>query len=124
MTVQSGNKADRDNKGRFVSGNTSGCGHGRPKVDPDAREILKAATPAAARALVELLQSKRENIRFIAAQEILNRTQGKPEQMSKIQLSSADDKGFIFKWIDVREENTNAGNSTSISAEACSVGNS
>ena len=114
---------NRDKSGRFIAGQ-SGNPRGRPKEDPDAREILKAATPAAARALVELLQSKRENIRFIAAQEILNRTQGKPEQMSKIQLSGADDKGFIFKWIDVREENTNAGNNTSISAEACSVGNS
>ena len=100
---------NRDKSGRFVAGQ-SGNPRGRPREDPDARAILKAATPDAARALVELLKSKRENIRFTAAQEILNRTQGKPEQMSKIQLSSADDKGIIFKWIDTRIEHSTTEN--------------
>ena len=86
----------RDKNGRFLPGNPGG---GRPKIDPEAKEILKVATPDAARALVELLKSKRENIRFIAAQEILNRTQGKPEQMSKIELSGVEDKRIIFTWI-------------------------
>ena len=103
MTEKSGQKADkkpeRDAKGRFIKGNSSGCGNGRPKQDPEAKEILKAATPAAARALVDLLQSKRENIRFIAAQEILNRTQGKPEAMSRIELTNKNEQGFILKWI-------------------------
>lgn len=99
MTVkrkENGTKLQRDEKGRFIAGNSGG---GRPKPNPEAKEILKAATPAAARALVDLLQSKRENIRFIAAQEILNRTQGKPEAMSRIELTNKNEQGFILKWI-------------------------
>ena len=70
---------NRDKSGRFVAGQ-SGNPRGRPREDPDARAILKAATPDAARALVELLKSKRENIRFTAAQEILNRTQARTNE--------------------------------------------
>ena len=103
MTEKSGKKAEkktqRDAKGRFIAGNTSGCGCGRPKQDPEAKEILKAATPAAAQALVDLLQSKREAIRLDAAKEILNRTQGKPETMTKLELTNGNDKGFLVKWI-------------------------
>ena len=104
MTVkrkENGLNDGRDEKGRFIQGNSGG---GRPKQDPEAKEILKAATPAVARALVELLKSKRENIRFIAAQEILNRTQGKPEGMNKIELSNANNEAFLIQWI---TENSN-----------------
>lgn len=110
MAVQSGNKADatlqRDSKGRFLPNNSSGCGHGRPRVNPEAKEILKAATPEAARTLVELLKSKRENIRFMAAQEILNRTQGKPETMNKLELINGNEQIFKLQWAEQQEEKT------------------
>ena len=68
-----------------VSGNPSG----RPKMDPEVKAILKAASPDAARALVELLRSEKDSIRLAAAQDILDRTQGKAIQMQDVQLSGA-----------------------------------
>ena len=93
---KNGTKTQRDEQGRFVAGNSGG---GRPKQDPEAKEILKAATPAAAQALVELLKSKREAIRLEAAKEILNRTQGNPETMTKLELTNGNEQGFLIKWI-------------------------
>jgi len=92
-------KLQRDAKGRFIAGNSGSGVGGRPKQDPEAKEILRAATPEAAQALVDLLKSNREAIRLEAAKEILNRTQGKPETMNKIELSNAEDKAFLLQWI-------------------------
>ena len=50
------------------------------------KEILKAASPDAARALVELLNSEKDSIRLAAAQDILDRTQGKAIQMQAVTL--------------------------------------
>ena len=94
---------ERDEKGRFIAGNSGG---GRPRVNPEAKEILKVATPEAARTLVELLKSKRENIRFMAAQEILNRTQGKPETMNKLELINGNEQIFKLQWAEQQEEKT------------------
>ena len=90
--------ANRAKTGQFKPGQSGNPG-GRPKQDPEAKEILRAATPKAAQALVDLLQSKREAVRLEAAKEILNRTQGKPETMNKIELSNADNKAFLLQWI-------------------------
>ena len=89
--------ANRTKTGQFAKGQ-SGNPTGRPKENPEAKEILRAATPEAAQALVDLLHSKREPIRLEAAKEILNRTQGKPETMNKIELSNAEDKAFLLQW--------------------------
>ena len=93
---------------------------GRPKADPEVKEILKAGSPDAARALVGLLKSKRENIRLQAACEILDRTQGKPEAMSKVQLSTPDDTKIIFQWI---TDDNDTNNKTSIQTATTSAGN-
>ena len=90
--------ANRDKNGRFLPGNNANPS-GRPKADPEAKAILKTATPDAARALVELLHSKRENIKLLAAQAILDRTQGKPESMSKIEFTDTSKQRFIIQWI-------------------------
>ena len=66
-----------------VSGNPSG----RPKGNPAVRELLKANSVEAAKALVGLLYSEKEQIRFIAAQEILNRTEGKPMQAVNMEVN-------------------------------------
>ena len=87
----------RDKNGRFLPGNKANPG-GRPRADPEVKEILKAAAPDAAHKLVELLNSKNEKIAFQAAQEILNRTQGKPETMQKIEFSNNDDRKLIICW--------------------------
>ena len=65
-----------------VSGNPGG----RPKGNPEVKEILKAASPDAARALVELLKSEKDSIRLAAAQDILDRTEGKAIQMQDINM--------------------------------------
>lgn len=70
---------------KFVKG-VSGNPGGRPKTIPEVKEILKAASPDAARTLVELLNSDKDSIRLAAAQDILNRTQGKPLQMQDISM--------------------------------------
>ena len=99
-------KPQRDAKGRFIAGHSASGVGGRPKQDPEAKEILRAATPKAAQALVDLLQSKREAVRLEAAKEILNRTQGKPETMNKVELSNADNKAFLLQWITTETDET------------------
>ncbi len=81
--------ANRDINGKFLPGNNANPS-GRPKQNPEAKKILKAAVPDAARALVELLNSKNEKIKLQAAQAILDRTQGKPEIMSKVEVKNLD----------------------------------
>lgn len=67
----------------------SGNPNGRPKVNLEVKEILKAASADAARALVELLESEKDSIKLAAAQEILDRTQGKPVQMQTVNMDIA-----------------------------------
>lgn len=69
----------------------SGNPSGRPKQDPNVKKILKEATPAAARKIVELLNCGNSKIEFQAAQEILNRTQGKPREQVAMEISGDTD---------------------------------
>lgn len=88
---------NRDAKGRFVAGNPGG---GRPKVPADVREAIRAACPEAVRVLVELLHSKKEAYRLEAAKTLLDRGYGKPETMSRVELSgSAESGAIVFRWI-------------------------
>ena len=82
----------------------SGNPSGRPKENPEAKEILKAATVEAAKKLVGLLESKNEKMRFLAAQAILDRTQGKPESMNKIEFSDVSKQQFLIKWESKQEQ--------------------
>lgn len=76
-----------------VSGNPGG----RPKGNPEVKEILKAASPEAARVLVELLHSEKDSIRLTAAQDILDRTEGKAIQAQAINMD-------ISGMLDVRTQ--------------------
>ena len=84
--------ANRDKTGKFIAG-VSGNPSGRPKIPAEVKEILKAACPDAARELVKFIHHKRPNIAMWAITEILNRVYGKPETMSKVELT------LVFKWI-------------------------
>ena len=96
---------NRAKNGQFLPGCVANPG-GRPKVPADVKEILKAACPDAARELVKFIHHKRPNIAMWAITEILNRVYGKPEVMSKVELSTAEDTKIIFHWINEDTENT------------------
>ena len=96
----------RDENGRFLPGNSGG---GRPKIPADVREAIRAACPEAVRVLIELLHSKKEAYRLEAAKTLLDRGYGKPESMSKIELSGSNDGAIVFQWMtDQNSGNTEA----------------
>ena len=95
---------NRDKNGRFLPVNSEG---GRTKTDPEVKEILKAATTDAAKKLVEFMSHKNPNIAMWAITELLNRVYGKPEGMSKIQISGTNNEAIIFRWIN-EQPNTQA----------------
>ena len=90
--------ANRKKTGQFVVG-VSGNPSGRPKIPADVREAIKAACPEAVRVLIELLHSKKEAYRLEAAKTLLDRGYGKPESMSKIELSGSNDGAIVFQWM-------------------------
>lgn len=55
---------------------------GRPKIDPDAKAMLKAATPAAVKLLVDTLNDEAEKTetRVRCAETVLDRVYGKANQ--------------------------------------------
>ena len=76
---------ERDAKGRFMPGSHSNLG-GRPKGNPAVKELLKQHSVDAAEKVVELLNCGNPKIELAAAQEILNRTEGKPLQVQDVQM--------------------------------------
>lgn len=101
--------SNRGKDGRFLPGNKANP-TGRPKENPEVKEILKAASPNAARTLVELLDDPKSIIRYYAATEILNRTQGKPIQAQEINLTgSLDVRGQVRALLQERIMNGQAG---------------
>ena len=72
---------NRDETGKFVKGK-SGNPNGRPKIPEDVKKMLKAATPKAAKLLIDTVTDEKAsiNVRLDAAKEILNRVYGKATQ--------------------------------------------
>lgn len=96
----------RDEKGRFVPGSQGNPG-GRPKGNPDVKKLLKEHSVDAAKKVIELLNCGNPKIELAAAQEILNRTEGKPLQTQDVQLSSVPDvrtqiKAMLLETADER----------------------
>lgn len=73
--------SNRDKTGKFVKGK-SGNPNGRPQIPEDVKKMLKAATPKAAKLLIDTVTDEKANInvRLDAAKEILNRVYGKATQ--------------------------------------------
>ena len=90
--------ANRNEAGRFVGGQ-SGNPSGRPKIPQELRMKIRDACPEAVNTLIELLHSKKEMIRLQAAHELLDRGYGKPEAMSKVELSTGEKEKIVFQWI-------------------------
>ena len=95
----------RDSAGHFAPGVSANPG-GRVKIDPEAREILKAATPKAARRLVEMIGSKSEKVAIMACNSILDRILGKPEAVSKVELTGQNQPVVLFRWMTDEEAST------------------
>ena len=76
---------ERDSKGRFIPGVCANPG-GRPKGNPAVKDLLKKHSVDAAKKVVELLNCGNPKIELAAAQEILNRTEGKPLQVQDVQM--------------------------------------
>ena len=108
---------NRDKAGRFIAGNKSG---GRPKIPEDVKEAIRAACPEAVQYLIELMRNPKEKTayRLDAAKTLLDRGYGKPEMMSKVELSTKEDTQIIFRWMN---EDTN--NNITVSAENDAAGN-
>lgn len=72
-------KDERDNKGRFVAGNTGG---GRPKMPDEVKEMFKAATPRAAKLLIDTIDDEEQPIktRVDCANIVIERVYGKATQ--------------------------------------------
>ena len=76
---------ERDSKGRFLAGNSPNPG-GRPKGNPAVKDLLKKHSVDAAQKVVDLLRCGNPKIELAAAQEILNRTEGKPLQVQDVAM--------------------------------------
>ena len=97
-----------------VSGNPSG----RPKGNPKVKELLKANSEEAAKVLIGLLNSEVEKIRFMAAQEILNRTEGKPMQAVNMEVSGSMDMGAQIRQILLGESKDAGGQNDGVGTES------
>jgi hypothetical protein len=63
----------------FQKGQTGNPG-GRPRIAPDVKEALAAASPLAAQRLVQLVKSDDEDVALKASMALLDRVYGKPSQ--------------------------------------------
>ena len=101
---------ERDGKlGRPFEKGVSGNPTGRPKGNPKVKELLKENSEEAAKVLVGLLYSEKEQLRLQAAQEILNRTEGKPMQAVNMEVSGSMDIGTQIRRILLGETNDGRG---------------
>ncbi|GLS33792.1 hypothetical protein SAMN04488498_12384 [Mesorhizobium albiziae] len=80
----------RNERGHFLPGNIANP-TGRPKTPNLVKDLLKEATPRAMQVMVELLENDNPKLRFQAAQEVLNRSLGKPVQA--VDLKATVDQG-------------------------------
>lgn len=74
-----GQKTERDTKGRFTAGNAGG---GRKRLPAEVKEMFKAATPQAAKLLIDTMHDAAVKLetRLDCANRIIERVYGKPTQ--------------------------------------------
>ena len=96
--------SEKTARGRPFEVGKSGNPGGRPKIPEDVKEAIRAACPKAVAVLVALLDDKKSLIRLEAAKIILERGYGKPEAMSKVELTGTNQPIIAFRWM--TDENT------------------
>lgn len=79
--------ANKTGKGGWKKGQSGNPG-GRKKIAPEIRELAKAASPEAIATLVSVMQNEEAPAaaRVSAADKILDRAYGKPEQTSNVNV--------------------------------------
>ena len=112
--------ANRTATGQFTVGK-SGNPSGRPKVPQEVREAIRAACPEAVETLIGIMRNVKEKTpyRLEAAKILLERGYGKPEAMSKVELTTTEDTKIIFHWI-----NEDPNNTATLRTETNAAGNS
>ena len=96
--------ANRNAAGQFIKGH-SGNPAGRAKENIHVRDLLKQNSVNAAQKIIDLLNSDNDKIAFAAAQEILNRTEGKPLQTQQIEVGGNLDVRSQVRAILLEREN-------------------
>lgn len=79
----------RGPKGEFLPGHSGNPG-GRPRTPERVKEMLDGLTEAAVTALADAVVGDDPKLRLTAAQEILNRSLGKPHTTASIDLRTDD----------------------------------
>src|SRR5688572_7442090 len=89
----------KDHTGLFKKGKSGNPG-GRPKKDPELKEIFNAASPKAAYTLVMLMDHEDPKIALAAADKVLDRSLGKPVQAMEHTGKDGDAIKFAKEVID------------------------
>ena len=104
--VGNSKKTAKRQRGRPFKPGESGNPSGRPKKDKEAEAILRAATPGAARRLVELMDSPLDKVALAAVNSILDRVNGKPVSTNDVNIAAQGGKSMLVGvWLgDLRDE--------------------
>ena len=108
----------RDSAGHFAPGVSANPG-GKAKMPDDVKAALKAASPEAVALLVQVMQNPKEKTayRLEAAKTILDRAYGKPEVMSKVELSGQNQPVVLFRWMTDKEVSTTTAQNAEINSK-------
>jgi hypothetical protein len=80
-------------------------GPGRPRKDPDLKTRCRDLTSAALERLEAILRDGKDREAISAGEIILAYAWGRPEGMSKVELSGAGGKEIVIRWMSEKDGN-------------------